>query len=199
MKKKYMYGIMMTGMILLMTGCQNHEESKVPASVGTIDFQEIQSVESSEAEQYTEELYSEMTEVQEDVVSEIVNEPVLSIEPAVERFIAQREHYEFTDKQTEYSTKVTIFANKDIKHFEYIEINPDIDEDGNMHCSDSKVLYSIEEFKTNEYVVIELEYTEIIPNRAVRYTDADGKTYCFYIAESGEDGMPFLEPVDIDK
>lgn len=123
--------------------------------------------------------------------------PPMSVEYAVDRFLAQKDSYAYFDDalDSEYAVKVAALALRDIGDVEFLTILADVDENGNLLCTQSRVLYTAEDMKETDLFVVNMEFVGAIPNRALRYTDAEGNAHIFGLGMSGEDGMPILIPI----
>ena len=97
---------------------------------------------------------------------------------------------------SEYACVVSFSVDSTVQDFRYLQIAPDVDEDGNLLVSDSKALYSRDTLTPDKPILIGLEFHGTLPDRAVCYTDNCGKTHTFALLMSGENGDVLLQSID---
>lgn len=97
---------------------------------------------------------------------------------------------------SEYACVVSFSADHAVQDFRYLQIAPDVDEDGNLLVSDSKTLYSRDMLTPDKPILISLEFHGTLPDRAVCYTDNCGETHTFALLMSGENGDVLLQSID---
>lgn len=101
-------------------------------------------------------------------------------------------YVEYNDFDTPYTYTVAITSNGLAKDFEYVEITTDLTEEGEILINEKKVLSKIEMFTEDTAFVTTVEFPEIMPNRAISYTDMAGEAHIYFLLQSGEDGRPVL-------
>lgn len=97
--------------------------------------------------------------------------------------------------ESEYGSIVSFSVDQAVQNFRYLQITPDIDENGNLLLSDSKTLYRQDTLTPDEPVIVRLEFKGALPDRAVSYTDSCGSTHTFAILMSGENGDVLLQAI----
>lgn len=115
----------------------------------------------------------------------------LSAEPAIDRFLAQMGDVPTYSDVAE-GGKIIFFTQEDLTDLRYLRIEADIEENGEILCKEIKTLFALDELKTDDAFVIETMLEGLLPTRAISFRDASGNLRSFYLAESGEDGMPLL-------
>ena len=99
---------------------------------------------------------------------------------------------------SEYACKVAFTCSTDVTQVCYRKVDAQIREDGEVHLTAGEELYYAEELKAGEVLYINLILPEILPDRAVSYVDETGRSVCYCIAQSGEDGSPLLMEYELD-
>lgn len=97
----------------------------------------------------------------------------------------------FDDAEGDLATNI-FFAGTNVTNFNFMEVTAEFDENGDFHVIDSTILFSLDELTTEEPLIIPMEFSELLPVRAVSYTDADGKDHFCLLTTSGEDGSLIL-------
>lgn len=120
-------------------------------------------------------------------------DPVLYVEPAVERFVAQRpDAIQWVDAEGEYAEKLVFTVTHPVTELELLAIAPQVAEDGTLYGGERTVLQHLDAFTDNDLLVLTTQFDGVLPTRALRFVDGSGNTQCWYLAQSGEDGMPFV-------
>lgn len=98
----------------------------------------------------------------------------------------------FADSEGEYATAVIFRAQGEVKNLSYWAVEMDYTEEGELNLTQRTELFHLDTLPENHPLVIQMEFPEIVPLRAVTYTDSTGGEQCFYLTQSGEDGQPVL-------
>lgn len=132
----------------------------------------------------------------EPVPSETDLEPAVSVEFAMDQLLAQRDDaFYYPDAaDSPYASKVVFSPAEPLADFRYLEVETDADADGNLICHQQDVLYTLKSFSPDNLLVIDLELAELLPTRAISYTDASGQPHLEYLLLSGKDNVPLLMP-----
>lgn len=131
------------------------------------------------------ELQQEPEALPEELVS-------VSVEPAVERLLAQRPDHRFFSNAQEspYAQKVLLTVSEPVYDFKLLTLEGSFDETGAYICTAAESVYEEALLMDSDLMVVETEFEEFIPRLGFCFTQSNGLTRYFYLTQSGEDGMP---------
>lgn len=98
----------------------------------------------------------------------------------------------FADSEGEYATAVIFRAQGEVKNLTYWAVEADYTEEGKLTCTSKTELFHLDTLPEDHPLVIRMEFPEIMPLRAISFTDSTGAEQSFYLTQSGEDGQPVL-------
>ncbi len=93
----------------------------------------------------------------------------------------------YQDVTSPYDYQIAITDDSNAINFSYCSVDATLDDNGKIIVNDIRELYSISVFSDVTTFTTNVQFPEILPNRAVKYTDGQG-THMLFIAQSGADG-----------
>ena len=98
----------------------------------------------------------------------------------------------FADSEGEYATAVIFRAQGEVKNLTYWAVEMDYTEEGELNLTQKTELFHLDTLPEDHPLVIRMEFPEIMPLRAISFTDSTGAEQSFYLTQSGENGQPVL-------
>jgi len=120
----------------------------------------------------------------------------ISIDETDAQDINNSEYSTYADYSGEFAATIKITTDTSVKNFRFVELEcTDISDSGEATYEIGNTLFSLDTFSKDTPVVISFSAPEILPTRAVEYTDTNGNLVLLGIFMSGEDGHFFFEEI----
>lgn len=118
----------------------------------------------------------------------------VSVEPAVERLLAQRPDLRFFSNAQEspYAQKILLTVSEPVYDFKLLTLEGSFDETGAYICTTAEPVHEEALLMDSDLMVVETEFEEFIPRLGFCFTQSNGQTRYFYLTQSGEDGLPLV-------
>lgn len=143
------------------------------------------------------ELPPETTNAPDDSSASTSSKPSISVKPAIDRMLAQAAPYAFFDDANDRNgQKIAVLANENITDIRYYHVLVTFSAHGKIICTGCEELYKQERMENGTLLVMNMAFPELLPDRAIAFTDGNGMRQVYYFLESGENGTPMVRTFD---